>query len=187
MQYSKGDVCCTASKLQQSIAFEIRIIQSQNPFSLVEIVRSLWFSGEKHYVRVNTRRIDETPDHHGKLTSSTEKAFFLQFWNGPRAKCVFSFWTWMNELGQRISVTLWARLTRSEGRGHKKFPKGPPFADVYWKNFKKNYQRGGGVLAFSPPPRFGGVEAWSPAPPPPLNAPLCYSTLIFFACKKCAV
>ena len=33
----------------------------------------------------------------------------------------------------------------------KKLSKGPPFAYVFRKNFKKNYQGGGGVLAFSPP------------------------------------
>ena len=30
-----------------------------------------------------------------------------------------------------------ARLTRLEGRGHKKFPKGPPSAYVFWKKFQK--------------------------------------------------
>ena len=71
-----------------------------------------------------------------------------------------------------------ARLTRFEGRGHKKFPKGPPFAHVFWRNFPRvpplltffwkiskgsplcwrslqKFQKKlskGGVLAFLPPP-----------------------------------
>ena len=48
-----------------------------------------------------------------------------------------------------------ARLTRFEGRGHKKVPKGPPFAYVFWKNSKTNFQRGEYWL-FSPPSRFEG-------------------------------
>ena len=30
-----------------------------------------------------------------------------------------------------------ARLTRFEGRGHTKFPKGPPFAYVFWKSIQR--------------------------------------------------
>ena len=50
-----------------------------------------------------------------------------------------------------------ARLTWFEGRGHKKVPKGPPFAYVFWKNFKNKWSKER-VLTFSPLP--------------PLNAPL---------------
>ena len=46
-----------------------------------------------------------------------------------------------------------ARLTRFEGRGYKKFPKGPPFAYVFWKNF----QRVPPLLTF-----FGKISKGSP-------------------------
>ena len=38
---------------------------------------------------------------------------------------------------QNNLITTVARLTRFKGRGHKTFPKGPPFAYVYWKKFPK--------------------------------------------------
>ena len=67
-----------------------------------------------------------------------------------------------------------ARLIRFEGKGHKKFPKGPPFAYVSCKNFervppllrffekisKKFIKGGGGILAFSLP--FLDLTAWPP-------------------------
>ena len=77
--------------------------------------------------------------------------------------------TGLGECGQSSAV---ARPTRSEGRGQKKCPKGPPFAYVYSKKFEKKLSQGGGSVGFfSPPPRFEG-RPWPPAPPPPLNAPL---------------
>ena len=87
-----------------------------------------------------------------------------------------------------------ARLTRFEERGHKKFPKGPPLAYVFWKiskgsplclRFLENFQRvpplltffekiqkklsKGGVLAFSPPLDLT-----------PLNAPLTATQIQLF-------
>ena len=56
-----------------------------------------------------------------------------------------------------------ARLTRFEGRGHKKVPKGPPFAYVFWK-ISKQIIKGGSIGFFSSPPRFDGGGAWPPAP-----------------------
>ena len=69
-----------------------------------------------------------------------------------------------------------ARLTRFEGRGHKKAPKGPPFAYVFWKNFKNKLSKGG-VLAFSHLPLDFTWGPWPPAPPP-LNAPLVMSVAL---------
>ena len=43
-----------------------------------------------------------------------------------------------------------ARLTRFEGRGHKTFPKGPPFAYVFWKQILKKIIKGGSIGFFSP-------------------------------------
>ena len=64
-----------------------------------------------------------------------------------------------------------ARLTWFEGRGHKKVPKGPPFAYVFWKNFKNKLSKGG-VLAFSHLPLdFTGGGGHGPLAPS-LNAPL---------------
>ena len=63
-----------------------------------------------------------------------------------------------------------ARLTRFEGRGHKKVPKGPPFAYVFWKNFKNKLSKGFWLFLTSPSilRGGGGMAPW----PPPLNAPL---------------
>ena len=60
-----------------------------------------------------------------------------------------------------------ARLTRFEGRGHKKFPKGPPFAYVFEK-IQKQIFKGGSIGFFSPPPRFDGGP-WPPGPPPQMR------------------
>ena len=70
----------------------------------------------------------------------------------------------------RTSRTV-ARLTRFERRGHKKFPKGPPFAYVFWKKFKKII-KGGGSIGFSLPRDLTGEGGHGPVPPPPLDAPL---------------
>ena len=64
-----------------------------------------------------------------------------------------------------------ARLTRFEGRGHKKVPKGPPFAYVFRKKFRNKLSKGG-VLAFSPLPLDLTGGGHGPLAPPPLNAPL---------------
>ena len=86
-----------------------------------------------------------------------------------------------------------ARLTRFEGRGHKKSSKGFPLCLCFLKKFqrvppllmffekisKTNYQKGGGVVPFSPLPLDltggGAMAPW----PPPLNAPL-WKTPRFF-------
>ena len=51
--------------------------------------------------------------------------------------------------------------------GRKKFPKGPPFAYVFLKNFKiEIIKGGGGSVGFSPPPlsicRGRGIAPWPP-------------------------
>ena len=46
-----------------------------------------------------------------------------------------------------------ARLTQFEGRGHTKFPKGPPFADVFLKKFQKEIIKGRSVGLSPPPPK----------------------------------
>ena len=60
-----------------------------------------------------------------------------------------------------------ARLTRFEGRGHKKMSKGslPPLLLFFKKIFKKNYRRGKYWLLSPFPPRFD-EGAWPPGPPP---------------------
>ena len=85
-----------------------------------------------------------------------------------------------------------ARLTRFEGRGHKKVPKGPPFAYVFLNKFQrvppllmfseksskgsplclcflkkiqKQIIKGGSIGFFSSPPRFDGGP-WPPGPFP---------------------
>ena len=89
--------------------------------------------------------------------------------------------------GIKVNWLRWvARLTWFEGRGHEKVPKGPPFAYVFWKDFKgsplclcflEKFRKqiikggGGGVLAFSHLPLDFTGGPWPPAPPP-LNAPL---------------
>ena len=71
-----------------------------------------------------------------------------------------------------------ARLTRFERKGHKKVPKGPPFAYVFWKKFqrvppllmffekisKTNYQRGEYWLFFFSPSIWR--RGHGPLPPP---------------------
>ena len=96
---------------------------------------------------------------------------------------------WNNPLNSYLKMKIhnkycpgWAvaRLTRFEGRGHKKASKGPPFAYVFWKNFQrvppllmffwkkfKNKLSKGGVLAFSHLPFDFTGGPWPPAPPPP--------------------
>ena len=82
--------------------------------------------------------------------------YFVEKWKVPADFC------FRNIFG---IFHLVARLTRFEGRDHKKFPKGPPFAYVFWKIFKNKWPKRG-VLALSPP------LVMAPASPPPLNAPV---------------
>ena len=58
-----------------------------------------------------------------------------------------------------------ARLTQFEGRGHKKVPKGPPFAYVFEKISKTNYQRGEYWLFLTSPSILRGGHG--PLAPPP--------------------
>ena len=81
------------------------------------------------------------------------------------------------------------------GGGHKKFPKGPPFAYVFWKNFqgsplclcflkkfKKKFIKGGSTGYFSP--LIWRAMARCPPPPPPLNTPLHAITIIFHRSRR---
>ena len=70
--------------------------------------------------------------------------------------------TWKRNINSTSAQPV-ARLTQFEWRGHKKFPKGPPFAYVFWKFFIK--VRGGGSIGFSPP-RFDGGGGHCPLAPP---------------------
>ena len=96
---------------------------------------------------------------------------------------------WSEYVRSKPSLIHWiarsvARLTRFEGRGHKKVPKGPPFAHVFWKNFKNKLSKGGGIGFFSPPLDFtGGGGPWPPDPPPSK----CATVHVFFTSQLYAM
>ena len=102
----------------------------------------------------------------------------------------FVVFPWVVSDKKMVQTTAVARLTRFEGRGHKKVPKGPPFAYVFWKKFQRvppllmffeKISKGSPhclcfLKKFQNKLSKGGVLAFSHLPldftAPPLNAPL---------------